>query len=93
MKYLVIELGFNLLEDSKLRDIISNTLFMFGYSEGLTVRSAFQSRRSAYNAAQLVERVDTLASIRNDFPEEFRKICDNAKKFRDNVKKEEALKK
>ncbi len=65
LEHLVLQFGFNLLEDSKLRAIISHALYRCSYSSRLTVRSAFQSKRSSYNATQLKERVDYMASIRN----------------------------
>ena len=80
LEHLVLEFGFNLLEDSKLRNLISNVLYRCVYSSRLTVRSAFQSKRSFYNAALLEERVDSMAMMRNDFPEEFKKFSDNVKK-------------
>ena len=80
LEHLVLEFGFNLLEDSKLRDDISYMLFRSCYSSRLTVRSAFQSKRSSYNGARLEETVDSMAIMRNDFPEEFKKFSDNVKK-------------
>lgn len=76
-EHLVLEYGFKLLEDSKLRNLISYVLYRCGYLSRLTVRSAFQSKRSSYNAAQLEERVDIMALIRNDFPELFEKMIDS----------------
>ena len=76
LEHLVLEFGFDLLEDSKLRNIISYVLYRCGYSSRLTVRSGVQSKRSSYNAEQLIERVDTMASIRNEFPDLFKKILD-----------------
>jgi hypothetical protein len=76
LEHLVLEFGFNLLEDSKLRDLISHVLYRCGYSSRLTVRSALQSKRSSYNATQLEERVDTMALIRKESPELFKKIID-----------------
>jgi len=80
LEHLVLEFGFNLLEDSKLRNLISYVLYRCSYSSRLTVRSAFQSKRSSYNAARLEETVDSMAMMRNDFPEEFKKFSDNMKK-------------
>ena len=80
LKHLVLEFGFDLLEDSKLRDLLSDMLFRAGYQSRLTIRSPFQSERSSYNAARLEERVDTTALMRNEFPEWFEKLRDNMKK-------------
>ena len=80
LKHLVLEFGFDLLEDSKLRDLLSDMLFRAGYSSRLTIHSPFQSERSSYNAARLEERVDTMALMLNDFPERFEKLRDNMKK-------------
>ncbi len=76
LEHLVLQFGFNLLEDSKLRAIISHALYRCSYSSRLTVRSTFQSKRSSYNATQLKERVDYMASIRNKSPRLF-KIIDH----------------
>lgn len=78
----MLEFGFNLLEDSKLRDHISNMLFSSCYSSRLTVRSAFQSKKSSYSAARLEETVDVLALMWDDFPDVFKKFVDNEKKVR-----------
>lgn len=72
LEHLVLEFGFNLLEDSNLRDDIRNLLFRSCYSSRLTVRSASRSTRSCYNAARLRETVDSMALMRNEFPEEFK---------------------
>lgn len=53
IEHLVLQFGFHLLEDSKLRDNICNMLSRSCYSSRLTVCSALQSARSSYNAAKL----------------------------------------
>ena len=80
LEHLVLQFGFNLLEDSDLRDNIRNLLFRSCYSSRLTVLSAFQTTRSRYNAARLREMVDSMALLQNDFPEDFKRISDNIKK-------------
>ncbi len=75
----MLEFGFKLLRKSKLRDDISNMLFRSSYSFRLTVLSAFQSKRSSYNAARLEETVDAMASMRNSFPKEFKIWVDISK--------------
>jgi hypothetical protein len=80
LKLLVLEFRFALLENSKLRGILSKALIKSGYSSSLRVRSALQSRIISYNAKRLMEMVDTMTLIRNDFPEDFKKIRDNLKK-------------
>ena len=80
LKHLVLEFGFNSLEDSKLRDLLSSMLYRSGYTSRLTIRSALQSKRSSFNAARLEEMVDTMAFLRNDYPEQFKKLRDHMKK-------------
>lgn len=52
-------------------------MIFMGYMKWLHVRSAFQSQRCSYSAAQLEERIDTMALIRNEFPRVVQKIIDN----------------
>jgi hypothetical protein len=80
LRHLVLEFGFTLLEDSNLRDILSNALFYSGYTSRLIVRSASQSRRSSYNAAELINMVDGMNSLQNEYPEGYKKLRDNIKK-------------
>lgn len=65
LKHLVLQFEFNLLENSKLRAIISHALYRCSYSFRLTIRSTFQFKRSSYNATQLKERINYMTSIRN----------------------------
>lgn len=76
LEHLVLDFGSKLLEKSELRDDISNMLFTSFYSFRLTVRSAFQSKRSAYNAARLERTVDAMAFMRKSFPKEFKIFVD-----------------
>lgn len=80
LKHLVLEFRFNLLEDSRLRNLTSSMLYRSCYSSRLTIYSAFQSKRSSYNAAQLKERVDTMALMRNECPEVIERIREREKK-------------
>ncbi len=80
LEHLVLEFGFRLLEDSKIRDIITSVLCRCGYSSRLTIRSPFHSKRNSYNVAWLKETVDTTAKMRNDFPEAFKRFTDYMKK-------------
>lgn len=80
MEHLVLEFGFDVLEDSSLRDNIKTTLWTSCYSSRLTVRSAFRSTRSCYNAERIEDTVDSLALMRNDFPDHFKRLRDNIKK-------------
>jgi len=50
LKHLVLEFDFNLLENSKLENLISYVLYRCSYSFRLTVHSTFQFKRSSYNA-------------------------------------------
>lgn len=74
LEHLVLEFGFGLLEDSKIRDLTSYMLFRSCYSARLTISSASQSERCFYNAAQLEERVDNTAWMRKNFPEDLEKL-------------------
>jgi len=55
----VLKLGFkgNLLEDSNIRNILSDALLTSGYSSAFSVLSDFKSTRSAFNEARLVQSV------------------------------------
>lgn len=81
LEHLVLEFDYNLLEDSELRDYIRRMLFRSRYSSRLVVRSDVQSKRSFYNAAQLEEMVASTAFIRNEYPEDFKKVSDNVKNY------------
>lgn len=80
LEHLVLEFGFDLLEDSNLRNNVRNMLFRSCYLSRLTVRSAFRSTRSCYNAELLEETVACMVLMQNDFPEDFKKLSDNIKK-------------
>ena len=81
LEHLVLEFGFNLLEDSKLRDYIRQMLFRSRYSSRLVVRSDVQSKRSLYNAEQLEQTVETMAFMRNECPEYYKKLSDNVERY------------
>lgn len=68
LRDLVLEFGFDLLEDSDLRDVVSDALFTSGYSSRLIVRSYSQTKKSHLYAAQLIKMAEAMASIRNDSP-------------------------
>ena len=79
LEHLVLEFGLNLLENSELRNLISDVFLTFGYSSRLTVLSAFQSERASFNAARLENLVKGLAILRHDFPEKLKQLEMNLK--------------
>lgn len=63
LRLLELRFKYDLLEDSKIRDILTNALFTSSYSSALTVLSDFKSERSSFNKARLVQTVETVVSI------------------------------
>lgn len=63
LKLLKLEFGSRLLENSKIRNILSAALFGSAYSSALRVLSDFKSTRSSSNEAPLVETVETVVCM------------------------------
>lgn len=57
LKVLKLEFKGDLLEDSNVRNTLSNALLTSGYSSDFSVLSDFKSTRSAFNEARLVQSV------------------------------------
>lgn len=63
LKLLKLEFKGNLLEDSQIRNILSDALLTYGYSSAFSVFSDFKSTRSSFNEARLVQTVETTVSL------------------------------
>lgn len=63
LKLLKLEFKGNLLEDSNIRNILSDALLTSGYSSAFSVLSDFKSTRSSFNGARLVQTVETAISV------------------------------
>lgn len=74
LKLLKLEFSGDLLEDSKIRDILSAALFSSRFSSTLSVISHHRSTRSSYNEARLVKTVGAIIA--------FKKMLENLRKIR-----------
>ena len=73
-KLKLLELDFveDCLEESNIREILSNALFTSGYSSELSVLSDIQSDKTYLNATQLVETVkQNMALLKNGHRDQF----------------------
>ena len=65
LKFLELKFSYGLLEDSNVQDILTNTIFTFEFSSGLSILSDIEY---SLNATQLLETVKNVALLKKVTP-------------------------